>query len=192
MAGGRMTEERWLDGATSQAMLRCVRTRTSERKLRLFAVAVCREYKRLVPRFDDPEGRRAILLAEEFAERGEWVDDPVRYAHGGAFVLNPSGYGAASRLVGVEDVPESYKCGLARCVFGNPFRPVNFDPAWLAPTAVDLARTIYEERAFDRMPELAEALQQAGCHDAGILGHCQGPGPHAKGCWVVDLILGKE
>jgi hypothetical protein len=55
-----------------------------------------------------------------------------------------------------------------------------------------LARMIYEERSFDQMPELADALEAAGCTDEDILAHCRGPGEHARGCWVVDLLLGKE
>ncbi len=80
---------------------------------------------------------------------------------------------------------------LIRDIFGNPFRPAVIDPAWLSSNAVALARTIYEERAFDRMPELADGLDAAGCHDAEILGHCRQAGPHVRGCWVVDLILGQ-
>jgi hypothetical protein len=79
-----------------------------------------------------------------------------------------------------------------RDVLGNPFRPVTIDPAWLTSTVVALASGIYDERAFDRLPILADALQDAGCDSADILTHCRGDGPHVRGCWVVDLILGKE
>jgi hypothetical protein len=78
-----------------------------------------------------------------------------------------------------------------RDIFGNPFRPVPFDPAWLTSDVLLLARGIYEERAFDRMPILADALQDAGCDNEEVLDHCRGPGPHVRGCWVVDLVLGK-
>ena len=78
-----------------------------------------------------------------------------------------------------------------REVVGNPFRPVAFDPRWLTSTVVGLARGIYDERAFDRMPILADALEDAGCDDAHVLAHCRGDGPHVRGCWVVDLVLGK-
>jgi hypothetical protein len=54
------------------------------------------------------------------------------------------------------------------------------------------AQAIYDERAFDRTPQLADALEQAGCTDADILGHCRGGGEHVRGCWVVDLLLGKK
>ncbi|WP_246173418.1 hypothetical protein [Limnoglobus roseus] len=73
-----------------------------------------------------------------------------------------------------------------------PFRPVTFSPAWLTSAAVGIATGIYDDRAFDRLPILADALQDAGCEDADILAHCRGDGPHARGCWVVDRVLGKE
>jgi hypothetical protein len=88
--------------------------------------------------------------------------------------------------------PLQTMCHLIRDIFGNPFRPVTADPAWLTSTVVALTRGIYEERAFDRLPILADALQDAGCDNADILDHCRGPGPHVRGCWVVDLILGKS
>jgi hypothetical protein len=81
--------------------------------------------------------------------------------------------------------------GLIREVFGNPFRRVRVNPAWLTSTVTELARGIYEERAFDRLPILADALMDAGCDDAELLDHCRSAGPHVRGCWVVDLVLGK-
>jgi hypothetical protein len=84
------------------------------------------------------------------------------------------------------------QCHLLRDIFGTPFRPVALDAAWLTPGVVELARTIYEGRAFEQMPELADALETAGCHDPDILAHCRGPGGHVRGCWVVDMILGKS
>jgi hypothetical protein len=74
----------------------------------------------------------------------------------------------------------------------NPFRPVAFDPEWRTSTAVALAGQMYEARDFSAMPILADALQDAGCDNADILDHCRSPGPHVRGCWVVDLVLGKE
>ena len=84
---------------------------------------------------------------------------------------------------------------LLRCIFGNPFRPMTIDPAWLTwndGTVVKLAQAIYEERAFERMPILADALEDASCGDEQILTHCRGPGPHARGCFAVDALLQKE
>jgi hypothetical protein len=80
---------------------------------------------------------------------------------------------------------------IARCVFRNPFRLIAIDPAWRTATVAALAEAIYVERAFDRLPILADALQDAGCTNADILGHCRQGGDHVRGCWVVDLLLGK-
>ena len=81
---------------------------------------------------------------------------------------------------------------LLRDIFGNPFRPVTFCPAWRTSTATAIAQQMYESRDFGAMPTLADALQDAGCDSDDILDHCRGPGPHVRGCWVVDLVLGKE
>jgi hypothetical protein len=87
------------------------------------------------------------------------------------------------------------QAALARDLFGNPFRPApTLAPAvvaWNGGTVPKLAAAIYEERAFDRLPVLADALEDAGCTDADVLGHCRGGGEHVRGCWVVDLVLGK-
>ncbi len=65
------------------------------------------------------------------------------------------------------------------------------DPAWLTPTVVSLADALYRDRAFDRLPILADALEEAGCTNADVLLHCRQPAEHVRGCWVVDLVLGK-
>jgi len=84
-------------------------------------------------------------------------------------------------------------------IFGNPFGPAALDPAWRTPTVTNLATAAYNERAMPsgeldpaRLAVLADALEEAGCQDAEILGHLRSPGPHARGCWAVDLALGKE
>jgi hypothetical protein len=81
---------------------------------------------------------------------------------------------------------------LLRDIFGNPFCPVTFSPSWRTDTAVSLARQMYDSRDFSAMPILADALQDAGCDSDDVLNHCRGPGPHVRGCWVCDLVLGKE
>jgi hypothetical protein len=86
----------------------------------------------------------------------------------------------------------SAQCELFRDLFGNPFRPVAFDPAWRTTDVMLLASGIYAEKAFDRMPILADALQDAGCDNDDILNHCRTAGPHVRGCWACDLVLGKE
>jgi hypothetical protein len=83
---------------------------------------------------------------------------------------------------------------LLRDLIGNPFRPIIIEPKWLtwSNNAVpEQAEAIYQERAFDRLPSLADALEHAGCTNADILAHCRQPGEHVRGCWVVDLLLGK-
>ncbi len=77
-------------------------------------------------------------------------------------------------------------------IFDHLFLPAAVEPAWLTPTVLALARGIYEERVFDRLPVLADALLDAGCEADDVLTHCRSPGPHVRGCWVVDLLLGKE
>jgi hypothetical protein len=87
------------------------------------------------------------------------------------------------------------QCEILRDLFGNHLRPVVIEPSWLTwndGTVPRLAQAIYDERAFDLLPVLADTLEEAGCTNADILGHCRGVGPHARGCWVVDLLLGKE
>jgi hypothetical protein len=81
---------------------------------------------------------------------------------------------------------------LVRELFGNPFRPATFSPSWRTDTSIALARQMYESRDFSAMPILADALQDAGCDNDDILNHCRGGGPHVRGCWVVDLVLGNE
>jgi hypothetical protein len=94
------------------------------------------------------------------------------------------------------------QCDLLRDIFGNPFRPVTIPPAWLTwndATVVRLAQAAYDERHMPagtldhgRLAVLTDALEEAGCTDAEILGHLRGTGPHVRGCWAVDLLLRKE
>lgn len=76
--------------------------------------------------------------------------------------------------------------------FGNPFAPVAFNPEWRTKEAVALAHAMYEARDFANMPALADALQRAGCDFGAVLAHCRSGGPHFRGCWVLDGVLGKE
>ncbi|MBP3961041.1 hypothetical protein J8F10_37955 [Gemmata sp. G18] len=95
-----------------------------------------------------------------------------------------------------------------REIFGNPFCPVAFNPAWRSSDVMILANGVYTDRAFDRMPILADALQDAGCNNDDLLGHLRDPAlvprehtdstsdpppvSHVLGCWALDLVLGKE
>lgn len=84
---------------------------------------------------------------------------------------------------------------LLRDIFGNPFRPTVLDDHWLTwnnAVAQELAQRIYDERTFGDLPILADALEEAGCRDEMILSHCREAAAHARGCWVIDLLLGKR
>jgi hypothetical protein len=90
-------------------------------------------------------------------------------------------------------------CALARDVFGNPFRPVTLEPAWLTASVIGLTQAAYEERRLPegtldqtRLAVLADALEEGGCDNHYILTHCRQPTVHVRGCWVVDLLLGKS
>jgi hypothetical protein len=83
------------------------------------------------------------------------------------------------------------QAGLLRDVFGPRLPPACLPTAWRTSAVVGLAEAIYEGRAFDRLPILTDALEEAGCADPDYLDHCRGGGPHVRGCWVVDVILGK-
>lgn len=108
------------------------------------------------------------------ADAARWGRQPVR----------PQG----TPLPGTESAEQA---ALLRDIFG-PSRVVELRPEWRTDTVAALARGVYEERAFDRMPILADALQDAGCGDEEVLGHLRGGGPHNRGSWVVDWVLGKR
>jgi hypothetical protein len=135
-------------------------------------------------------GENAHLLSEE----DEW-DMTDRCKRVAFFWSSPRSAGSAAysahkvRAMGWPTLP------LLRDIFGNPFRRPTVDPAWLAWSGrmvINLARAIYDAHRFTDLPVLADALEEAGCDDEAILAHCRGPGPHVRGCWVVDLILGNE
>jgi hypothetical protein len=88
--------------------------------------------------------------------------------------------------------PNPRIAALLREILGNPFRPARIASRWLTPDVVGLAAAIHEEKGYERMGILADALQDAGCDCAEVLDHCHGPGPHVLGCWVVDALLGKR
>ncbi|HEV3255896.1 MAG TPA: hypothetical protein VG013_03370 [Gemmataceae bacterium] len=88
---------------------------------------------------------------------------------------------------------------LIQDIYGNPFRPVAIDRTWLTPVLLALAQAAYDAPDLPsghldatRLAVLADALEEAGCTDSNIHDHLRGPGPHVRGCWVLDLLLGKE
>ncbi|HKA54599.1 MAG TPA: hypothetical protein VKJ47_13145, partial [Candidatus Binatia bacterium] len=146
---------------------------------------------RSIPDFDhrSPEAAPAWAAAAASTNSGTAVH----------FVLNAVGCVAREGRKAAAGKEESALCALVRDIFGNPFRPASLDPAWRTPAVVSLATAAYEERNLpagtldpDRLAVLADALEEAGCDNADLLSHLRGPGPHVRGCWVIDLLLGKE
>lgn len=80
---------------------------------------------------------------------------------------------------------------MLRDITGNPLAPTVFTNDWRTEAVVALARGIYEERLYERMPVLADALEDAGCDSREVLGHCRGPSLHHRGCWLIDEVLQK-
>ncbi len=218
-----MTEEQWETSTAISDLLDAVEPMASRRKLRLFLVGCCRLiWDHIHPEHGHPlvlaaEQLADATLTEEERQRldrqwpkpGEFRWFPTTWGGGhpgdraartciverALFAAHSGSYDA--RHVGVGSYSHEEAAGkqavVLRDIFGNPFRPVTFDPAWRSDPAVSLAKHIYESRDFTAMPILADALQDAGCDNADILNHCRDESlTHVRGCWVVDLVLGKE
>jgi hypothetical protein len=192
----------------------------SDRKLRLFACACChRIWHRLADdrsrmavevaeKFaDNPDDKELRIALDKAATAAYAVvggsDATFWNAHAAGLAAHHT-YESNFRFADFAPMAASHaaypgnlmmlatQCKLLRDIFGNPFRPVILEPSWLTPKVVALAQEVYDNRAFDRMPVLADTLEQAGCDNTEILAHCRGPGPHVRGCWVADMALGKE
>jgi hypothetical protein len=186
-----------------------------DRKARLLASACART---LWHYLGDERSKRAIEIAEKFADghcdlaglkaASEAAIEAVKgeASRAAAWAADRHGSWQAARMAamcavegattavgstGIERQRQQIR-RILHDIFGNPFHPVKGAPTCERSVVVDLARGIYTDRAVDRLPILADALEDAGCTDAAILEHCRDPGPHVRGCWVVDLILGKS
>ncbi len=87
------------------------------------------------------------------------------------------------------------QAAMLRCLIGNPFRSVELDSSWLAwnrGAILQMAQLMYEERRFEDLPFLADALEEPGCTNADLLGHLRSGGEHVRGCWALDAVLGKK
>ena len=202
-------EAKWLACTEPKDMLR-----SSDRKLRLFAVACCRRFGRLL---DKDASRQAIEVAERFADeqadreelesaRSEavYAPQPTRAsdfaANAAMYAALPSARAAAYAVCEVtfalrQDAGRTWQCDLLREIFGHPYRPVTIERAWRTSNdgaVVKLAQAIYDERNFAHLPVLGDALEDAGCRDELLLEHCRGLGEHVRGCWVLDLLLDQE
>lgn len=212
-----MNEAEWLARADTRLQLVFLEGKATGRKARLFACGVGRC---LWPFLGDERSRRVVEVAEKHADglatetelaaareaasnarRGvasrtaSWVSDHSPWQAARMTIVSIQ---LAQAEVSAKDWSNNVAARsrpLLHCVFGNPFRPVTIDPSWLRwndGTVPKLAQVIYDARAFDRLPLLADALEDAGCTDTAILPHCREPGEHVRGCWVVDLLLGKS
>jgi hypothetical protein len=141
-----------------------------------------------------PEELRAARLACQGAgSQAAWYAAATNAAIAARNAARSAQAGAASNSLAGSEVGELLaQAQLVREIFGNRFPHSAADPSWLTPGAVTLAQAIYDRRAFDRMAEIACVLEDAGCANQGILGHCRGSGPHYRGCWVVDTLLGRD
>jgi hypothetical protein len=191
-----VTEEEWLSCNDPEKMLVFLRRKVSDRKFRLFACAFWLWQSGNFKGKERDALRESVALAERIADTGKWPTIrkktcPLYKSAWVAAKLTGSLCHSTWRGLKKGFLPR-LQADFLRDIFGNPFRPVTLDPAWATTTVKHLAQAIYTDPAFDRLPILADALEEAGCTDADILNHCRGPGPHVRGCWVVDLLLGKE
>jgi hypothetical protein len=100
----------------------------------------------------------------------------------------------AAAYAAMQSITRSAQANLIREVMGNPFLPVSMHAHWQTwggGIVVQLAEGIYEDRIFDSMPVLGDALEEAGCADEAILRHCRQADGHVRGCWVLDEVLAK-
>ena len=251
-----MTEQEWLTCADPTPMLvflrwtsvPTLRSRTSDRKMLLFACACCSEIEESVT---DERSKEALSTAWRFADgnatirelngarTAAWravhdlqrstrqadrsrksaacaaayaaaypatryaIDAAANAAHATASAAVDAAYrdainavaGASEELSryvkALADSAKQSQVALLRDIIGNPFQHVTIDPAWLTPNLVLLAQNIYTDQAFSNLPAFGDALSVAGCDSEGILSHCYSEGPHVRGCWVLDSILGK-
>src|SRR5262245_16186647 len=164
---------------------------------------------------DEATSRHAVEVAEAYAD-GRSTEEQLRQAwHDADWAAMPYGYDvlnmaldasnpslelngdiAATAANDALDKSLDPYCEFLRCIYGNPFHRLPSLPAtvlvWNDRAVVKLAQAIYDKGRFEDLPILADRLLDAGCDDGEVLAHCRGPGPHVRGCWVVDLILGKS
>ena len=202
-----MTENEWQTCTDPTPMLHFLRGRVNERKVRLFACACCRRIWYHLVHYGEWQ---PVLVAEQFAD-GLVGKPALRTAHINA--KSPASKIVTARRIPLSEIvnstniayglhqgkQEGWKSSILHCLFGNPFRPLAFDPVWLTPTVTSLATAAYEERALPagelesaRLAVLADALEDAGCDNGDILNHLRRQGPHVRGCQVIDSILGRS
>lgn len=178
-----MTEQEWLECADPQHMWDFMFDNASHRKVDLYTTGSYRCVWDLL----DERVRNHLDVRERYfdglATRAE-QDQAMKADNEVPHQLS---------LKAWDSICPQRQVHLLRDMFGNFFRPVSIDPDWLTPKVSSIAQTIYDERRFGDMPVLlADALLAAGCTNEAILSHCRQPEEHFRGCWVIDLLLGKE
>jgi hypothetical protein len=174
------------------------RSRAAVEAAERYAEGLLEEEEREAVLRDAVDAVRELLMRHELAEtalRFRRPRAPVRLSRAAALAV----FAAWLR----DDMPHHYvrneekdtldgpvRAQLLRCIFRGPFRPSGSfsSPAHL----VTWAHGIYDDRAFDEMPFLADALDEAGCPDQALLDHLRAPGPHARGCWAIDRLTWRE
>jgi hypothetical protein len=200
-----MTEVEWLQCTDPEKMCSFLGFSVVVRKWRLYDIACCRRVSHLLS-----QGGRALLEVLERRADGLASEEEVEAAVAAQSDFSDEGdasqYSAADIIAiaadngadGSSTGDAAYErelaaqCVLLRDIFGNPFRPVRLDSRWPTPVVKALAQAVYEVRRFQDLPILADALEEAGCDNAAMLSHCREPAEHVRGCWVLDLLLGKE
>ena len=185
-----MTEVEWLACDDPLAIVRFLHEK-SDRTWRLFVAAWVGD---IVKRIPPGHPIHALFGAERYGER--LVSAHERFEHRlameeaiMAMIRFIFGHGSN----GDSHIARGALREYLHEIFGNPFRPATFHPDWRTETALALAQGIYEERTFNRLPILADALQDAGCTTEELLDHLRDTNaPHVRGCWALDRVLGKE
>jgi hypothetical protein len=207
-----VTEAEWLACTDPSKMLQSMLGQCGARKLRLFACACCRH---LGPLLDSERCLHLLTVAERFAD-GQATEQELALARVAAQPANKwgeraAGFAAAASLdmpwavlhvldnvraahqrKPDKDAARLGQVAIIRDVFGNHFPRVKASPAWSQwndGLVVRMAEQIYEERTFEDLPMLADALEEAGCEQPSLLGHLRGGGVHVPGCWALDVVL---
>jgi hypothetical protein len=215
-----MQESQWAKSQDAVAMLRSIPKQPSDRKLRLLACACCRHFQEFLTEkhfseaieiaesFADGKSSKAALKrarqsvqavrhalpANSTKNRVEWVALWLVEVSASENAFGQVA-GEIQRFVSeglLKPREQAPAASLLRCILGNPFQHVAMDPRWRSSQVLSTAKSIYDEAVFDRLPQLAKELKNAGCRDTDILKHCRNQGPHVRGCWVIDQLLAKS
>jgi hypothetical protein len=213
-------EVKWRAGTDPDQMIGRAGALATQRKRRLFCAACCRRIYALLDEEGRQALEAAERYAEEGISQEEAAAAKESYfgrrseppAVVAVLAARAAGWGGAAataaRAIATRDAQNDsafplervFQCHLLRDIFGPlPFRTVAIAADWLTPTVLQIAQAAYEHRQLPggeldapRLAILSDALEDAGCDNAELLGHLRGSGPHVRGCWALDLVLGKE